>query len=347
MSGILISTRFAFVMLAGTVSALLILGYLQINNITHPNLFWKSASLGMTDIIMFLTIFIIITLVSWLSNREIEKLLKRAKKSERELKIERDSLEIKVAERTRELKETQMEKMTQIYRFAEFGWLSSGLFHDLINPLNAMSLNMEKVRCQDNNDSVVAETKMYLDKAIAISKRIENFVAAVRRQIARQGKAAIFSLAKEIEQVIEVLAHKAAKANVKIFFSTKAGDVKYFGDAIKFNQIVLNLVANAIDAYALVDPSAGKKRKRDVLVCLREEMGSIILSVEDYGAGIAEDNLNKIFEPFFSTKDSEGMGIGLSMAKRIIEKDFNGLVEVKSELHKGTIFIITIPNKLL
>jgi signal transduction histidine kinase len=346
MAGILINARFAFIVTFIIFLTIAIIGHLQRVGVIVVNDYWRTASWGMADTIIVAVMFAVVATVSWLSNREIERSLARAHKSEADLKAERDNLEIKVEERTRELKEMQAEKMTQVYRFAEFGRLSSGLFHDLINPLNAVSLNMERVRCQNNNGGTLAETKEYLDRAISASKKMEEFVIAVRKQLTKQGNEAMFSVMNEVKQVVEVLSYKALKNNVKIVFSPPDNDIEIFGDAIKFNQVALNLITNAIDAYAAdkdIEKDPDRKDRR-IIVSLKEEKDSIVLSVQDHGMGISEEHLNKIFEPFFTTKRS-GMGIGLSMVKRIVEKDLGGIVKVESEVRKGATFTILIPKK--
>lgn len=313
-SGILISARFAFLMTFIISLAVFVIGHLQFNNIIIPDFSWKNEVFKFVDIIMLTIIFGIIATVSWLSNREIEKSLARARRSEAELKKERDSLEVTVEARTRELKETQAEKMTQLYRFAEFGRLSSGLFHDLINPLTAVSLNIEKVKN-------AGETKQYVDKAIVAAKKMEDMVSAVRKQLSRQEIKTFFSINEEIKQTIEILSYKILRAHVNIRFLAD-NEIKTYGDAIKFNQIALNLIINAIDAYNV----AG-----EVAVFLNKKNGMVILEVKDKGIGISEENKSKLFEPFFTTK-KEGyrLGIGLSIIKRIVEKDFGGSIEVAS-----------------
>jgi len=339
MSGILISSRFAFASTLIASLVLLLINYLHVNSFVTPNTYWKADSAGIADVIMFGIIFGIIATVSWLSNNQIEKSLARARKSEADLKDERDSLEVKVEQRTKELKEVQAEKMTQLYRFAEFGRISSGLFHDLINPLNAVSLNLGKT------DGTPEETKEYVGNAVRAAKKLEDLVVAVRKQLAREETKTLFLAEQEIKHVIEVLSHKAQQANVDLRFVPRS-DIKMFGDAIKFNQVVLNLVANGIDACMpptaeLVPISPGD---RWVKISLIEEPETIIMVVEDNGVGIPEQHMDKIFEPFFTTKiNGQGIGIGLSMAKRIVEKDFGGLLSAKSEAGKGASFKVSLP----
>jgi signal transduction histidine kinase len=336
MTSVLINTFSGMVVTFIIALVLVVLTYLQENGIVIPNLYWTQDTVPkMDDAITTVITFCIIMLISWLSNREIEKSLKRARRSERELKIERDSLEIKVEERTSELKKTQMEKMAQLYRFAEFGRLSSGLFHDLVNPLTALSLNLGQVK--DETNSKVREAKSYLGKAIKTTKRMEDFVIAVRKQIQKQETSINFSLTEEIIQCIQVFSYKARKANVEIIFNPLE-NISTYGDAIKFSQVVMNLVSNSIDACEMSKDN-NKKKKVEIVLWKKNKMA--YLTIEDNGSGIKEENLEKVWDPFFTTKGfDKGTGIGLSSTKNIIEKIFNGHISINTEVGKGTKFKI-------
>lgn len=353
MSGVLISTRFAFLMTFITILVIFSVGFLQINAITPPQSYWRRELLTMANVAFISALFFIISTVSWLSNREIEKSLKRARASEAALKKERDSLEVTVEMRTRELKDAQAEKMAQLYRFAELGRLSSGLFHDLVNYLTAVSLNMEKVNTEYMSSNATSDTKTYIEKAVLATRKMENFVVTVRKQLAQQKDNKVFSLNEEIQDVLDVLSYKARKFDISLGFSSDH-PASLLGDALKFNQIVLNLVTNAIDAYIperQVDaPEKAflemNHRKHEVRVSLHEKGENIILSIKDYGMGIPEAHIEKIFEPFFTTKVSEqGIGLGLSLTKRIVEKDFGGTIRVESKVGVGTEFVIQLPKK--
>lgn len=341
MSGILLGSRVGFGVTVLSSFLITLVAYLHTSEIINPISYWKAEKFKVSDTLVVSIIFLIIAAVSWLSNREIQKSLSRVRESEAELKKERDSLEMKVEARTKELKEVQVEKMTQLYRFAEFGRISSGLFHDLINPLNAVSLNLGKT------DGTVEETKEYVANAVRAAKKLEDLVVAVRKQLAREETRALFLVEEEINHVIEVLSHKAQGASVELRFTPRT-DIQMFGDAIKFNQVVLNLVVNGIDACMpptteLVPVSIAD---RWVQISLIEEPETIIMVVEDNGVGIPEHHLDKIFEPFFTTKiNGRGIGIGLSMARRIVEKDFGGLLVAKSEAGRGASFKVSLPMR--
>ncbi len=338
-TGILMGTKFAFISAVIVILTISITGYFQISSVMPIKSYWRSEVTTIPDLIFFVIIFLIIATVSWLSNREIEKSLIRARKSEAELKIERDNLEITVEERTREIKEMQLEKMGQLYRFAEFGKLSSGLFHDLTNPLTAVSLNMELVKNTAGDD---LKSEAYLDRALTATRKMEGFIASVRKQISRQENKDVFSLNTEIQQVIEILSFKTAQAKVKIHFAP-AAEITTYGDNIQFSQVALNLIGNAIDSYHDYEGS----KEREVIVSLTKHGNTIHFMVKDYGAGISEENKKKIFEPFFTTKDPKrGTGIGLSLIQGIIEKDFEGTITVESAVGSGSTFSVYIPHRV-
>lgn len=355
-SGILISTRFAFITTITIAFTMIALDYLQKSQIVRMSRYWRDEPWTQIDSVMVIIIFLVIATVSWLSNREIEKALARARKSEAELKEERDSLEITVEKRTKELMEEQAEKMTQLYRFAEFGRISSSMFHDLINPLNAVSLNVEKLKNRivggmPSEAALSAEASAQaLDcvaRAVSAAKRMEHLVAVVRKQLAREENKANFSLKEEIEGVISMLSHKAQKAGVTMRFLCK-NDIALFGDAMRFNQIALNLITNAIDSYQ--DASIGQN-KREVIISLHKKDDTAIVSVKDEGVGVSEECKYKIFEPFFTTKPEKyppadgamGIGLGLSITKRFTEKDFGGDITVVTKKGEGSEFIVHIP----
>ncbi|MFH1175678.1 MAG: hypothetical protein V1698_03075 [bacterium] len=127
-SGILIGAKFSFWVSFFVSVVMLSVCYLQKNDIVKPALFWRSQKTSCGDVIVYIVTFFIIFILSWLSNREIEKSLKRARESEKALKLEKDNLEKRVEEKTRELKNAQLEKMAQLYQFAEFGRIAGGIF---------------------------------------------------------------------------------------------------------------------------------------------------------------------------------------------------------------------------
>ncbi|MCK9578075.1 HAMP domain-containing histidine kinase [bacterium] len=303
--------------------------------IINPDMSWISKYAEIEDIVMFLAFFFIIATISWLSNREIEKSLQRARNSEKELKKERSNLEIRVEERTREIQQLQIEKMTQVYHFAELGRLSSGIFHDLINPLMAISLNIEQIRKTSEKNESLKTIENSINKATIANDKMQKLIESIRKQMSNQDSDEYFLINKEIKDSIEILNYKAKKSNIEVIFNEK-NDLVMFGDSIKFNQIITNIISNSIDSFQ-------NKNTRNIIEITSEKTDKKIeIIIKDNGCGIPDEIQAKIFDPFFTTKKTgKGTGIGLFLVKEIINKHFEGDIVVKSKINKGTAFIIS------
>ena len=109
------------------------------------------------------------------------------------------------------------------------------------------------------------------------------------------------------------------------------------GHSNEFQQVLLSLLSNAKDALLTI-PS-----ERTIVISIEDKNGIYEVSVKDNGTGIPQENLSKIFEPYFTTKkDLNGTGIGLYMSKMVIEKSFNGKIDVDSAIGKGAVFTLTL-----
>lgn len=324
---------------AGLITSILtsltiaILDYLHTIQAIQPNLHWTTRPAG-TSLVTSIFLFMTIALLSWLATREIERSLKRVLDSEAALKRERDSLEVKVAERTKELQQTQAERTAQLYRFAAFGRIASGILHDLINPLTTVSLSLEELKTRRRQSPD-------LERAIEGTDRMQRFIKSLRQQLQDHEEKRLFLLTDEIEQAIDILAYKAKKRNVRVVTDV-AQDITISGSPIKFQQVITNLISNAIDAYS----GMPAKDKRFVTIKAQTQRTTVLLTVHDTGCGIPKESLTTIFEPFYTTKRAEaGTGIGLSIAKEFIESDFKGSIEVHSNPKDGTTFTVILPGK--
>lgn len=318
---------------------MIMLSVAQIQGNIHPNLYWKNETLRLGDTAIIIIILGVIVAVSWLFGQEIEKSLRRARNSESALSKEKDLLELKVAERTREIKKLQAEKINHLYHLAEFGRLSSGIFHDLVNPLTAVNLNLSQIKIEGSNENKLEPASRYLSQAMLAAEKMGDFLSALKKQIRYQSTDSKFNPAQETEEVLKILNYKINKAGVNIK-SRIDKDIYLTGDAAKFSQVAMNLVANAIDAY-----DGRESNSKIIKISLFKKLGKLRLVIKDEAGGIVPENLNKIFTPFFSTKakTGQGLGIGLFSAKHIIEKVFHGRLSVKSQLGVGTMFIAKIP----
>jgi signal transduction histidine kinase len=329
MATILRGTKFGF-FITGLIAAFIIpLWDAQI----HGIIITQVQRLSADDAIVFSVLYFLIMIVAWLYNHEIERSLRRAKNSEQALKEERDSLEVKVVERTEELRRTQLEKVQQLNHLAELGQLSSGLFHDILNLLTALSLRV------DAGDAEGAS----LVNAFNTTKQIERFMQAVRKQIRGTREQELFSLPQGIEHAVQLVHYRANKEHIRIAFNhNPRADIIHFDAPFKFQEIVINLLLNAIESYEGI-PRADS-RARTIKTTIAEKNGTAELSVRDNGCGMAPEIRARIFEPFFTTKSgANGIGIGLSTIKKIIEEDMSGTITVESAPGQGTLFTVTFP----
>jgi signal transduction histidine kinase len=342
LSGVLLGANAVLTSTSLLICFLLITTYFQENGTIKVISYWRNESNEFGDVIAYSIILFVIAIIAWLFCREIKKALIRARKSEAELKEERDALEIKVIERSAQIRSMEMEKISQLYRLAEFGRLSSGIFHDLINPLTAVSLNLEQVRIE--GEQKLLSAKSYLNQAILATNKMENLIISIKKQIQKEGGDCSFPVNKEIQEIIEILSYKSRKANTIIRFETSS-EFNLYGDPIKFSQIISNLLANAIEACEKKENLKNQKNNLIIKISLKQIENNLNITISDPGIGIPRENISKIFDTFFSTKSREGrgLGIGLASTKNIIEKNFQGTIRVESEINNGTKFTITLP----
>ncbi len=334
MTSVLLGTRTSIIFTAFLTIFLAVLDILYKAEVWLPDQSWRAMPFVPLDGVAFTVTFAAIAAVSWLSNREIEKSLLRARKSEAELKIERDSLEVKVEERTHELRQAQDEKLAQLQRFVEFGRLASGLFHDLANPLTAVALNLESL--SHEQIPAAGRAKQHLEQAMKATKSLEHFLATARKQLQTQELQITFDTSRAVEQVAELLSYRAKKGGISIH-TKLPHNVMLLGNPLKFHQIVANILSNAIDAY----DGLHADQRLPITVSLAQDGSFLTLVVQDRGCGMTSETQSRIFEPFFTTKSIEhGMGIGLSSARNIIEKDFHGSISFTSQSGQGTTFTV-------
>lgn len=257
--------------------------------------------------------------------------LNYARRSKTELIKQRDLLESRVAERTNELEKAQLVRLLELQRFAEFGRLNAHLLHDLTNPLTSASLNLQQVGSHESPALLQARKSL---------RQLERYIRTIRKQLSYQNYRAEFSVQREMRQLMAVLKPLAAKAGVCIVVEQKS-PTQLYGDPVRFSQIMANLMANAIDAYANTSISASE---RQVVVTLENTGRYLHITVRDNGKGITALQLPQIFEPFYTTKHGaiRGLGIGLSIVKQYVRDDYKGTICVNSSLTHGTTFTVLL-----
>jgi signal transduction histidine kinase len=342
MTGILINSWAALAVTIAISAVLNGVGYLQLQGIIRLESHWRSEQFTQRDGIEFSLYFLMITAISWLSNREIEQSMHRAFRSERALLAQREQLEQLVEQRTLQLREVQMERIDQLYRFAEFGKMASGFFHDLSTPLATLQLYLDEIEL-GSTQYAIANVQHDIQKAQEVALHMESFTKSMKRQLRESSVRQMFSVPDEIRNVVQIMNHRILTSMTEVTVHCTE-EMHTYGNPLRFHQVILNLVSNSIDAYEQMPLEPNRT------VAIHAEFtdahkSMIEIMVHDNGIGLSEDVAIRIFEPFFSTKsDMTNMGIGLATTKKIVEKDFNGTISVKSSKDDGTTFTIRIPK---
>lgn len=330
-AGVLFTARSALLLMIGIVVLICTITLLQLQGVTHPQLYWQNNAPSFGDIIGYVFIVIVAGIVAWLSNRETDRSLKRARASEAALQQERDRLEEKVIQRTQELEDLQLQRLLEIQPFAEFGRIGANLVHEIANPLTAASLHVQEL-----NKSEASKPLLQVQRNLV---QLERYLLAARKQIKRQSDLREFNIGVEVRQVVRLLTNRSRKAGVSVQVA-KIPSMKVYGDTVKFSQVIANLLANAIDAAEL----AADEDKRVAIVVTQAKQRAVI-AITDFGKGIPADTIEHLFKPFYTTKSSErgGLGIGLALVKQYVTHDFKGSIAVSSDTINGTTFTVHIP----
>jgi two-component system C4-dicarboxylate transport sensor histidine kinase DctB len=231
---------------------------------------------------------------------------------------------IKRSRRTASLQELQ--------RLAEFGRLSATLLHEISNPLTTALIYLDQL--DDKISPNVREAK----RSIRLLRR---YVEAARQQVRQESKLTDFNLRQQVNQLKRVVVPIARRANAQLIIES-IPDCQIYGDPVKFQQVLANLIVNAVEAY---NQDEAPYLDKPVRVRLISEEHSLTIEIHDWGQGIGPLQLTRVFDPFYTTKTSagHGLGIGLAIVKQYVTVDFGGTISVKSSRRQGTVFTIQLP----
>lgn len=232
---------------------------------------------------------------------------------------------------------TQIKKLQKELREKEnlalIGEVVSSIAHSLSNPLNIISGNADYLLLsKKDGEDEQEELKTIIEETTRITKSIRHLLNFSRPINVEKSEN---DINKTVDDVISKAKFITGKKDISIKkISLKdIPCIKY--DKAQIEEVILNLVTNSIQAIG----ASG-----EITINTSAKNGFVEVSVADNGAGIAKNNLEKVFLPFFSSKEyGKGTGLGLSIAKRIIN-EHNGVISVSSAAGKGTTFTIKLPK---
>jgi len=227
------------------------------------------------------------------------------------------------------------ERLNHAERAAVIGRLTQSVAHEIRNPLNVINLSIDHVN------------KKYAPEDAARREKFTQLLSSMKDEIERlkhlvndllnYGRPARYAvepidMRQLIEETLSLLRQQADIQGVAVTIDEASGPATVRGDRERLKSFVSNLAINALQAM----PAGGHLTAR-----VARHNGQVEVKISDTGVGISEESLGKIFEPYFSTKQS-GFGLGLAVTRKIIE-EHHGRITVESQLQRGTTFTVTLP----
>jgi signal transduction histidine kinase len=301
--------------------------------------------------------------------QEAQRELAERKRAEEALKEYSERLEEMVEQRTKELRDAQ-EQLIRAERLAAISQLGASVCHELGNPLGVINNSVYYLSTMLGDvDGKAKKHLKIMEREIARAKKITSDLLSLT-----EGKKPTLQKIQINTIVQGALSHTPALDTVTVITDLGGDLPPVMADPDQIEQVFTNLILNAVQAMtsssprpdnfgesgraarpevsdesrsrmSSVEPLSQSVKKTDggrLEIVTRVEDGFIVAEFKDNGHGIPEENLEKIFEPLFTTK-ARGIGLGLALSKKIIEAH-GGSIEVEREAEKGTTFRVKFPN---
>ncbi len=234
-----------------------------------------------------------------------------------------------------------LQRFVQEDRLVTLGRLVASVCHEINNPISSIATFNKLILTHIRENSLppegLAAFARYLDisvrEALRCGKIVNNLLTFARQKGVASRH---FDLVELIQTILLLLGHTMTKSNVKAVLELPPAPFSIYGDYAQIQQCLMNLISNAVEAM----PGGGTLK---ISAGRENPSGQVRIEIDDTGTGIAADDLQRIFEPFFSTKtDGKGVGLGLSMVYGIV-REHGGTVTVDSQVGRGTTFHLTLP----
>lgn len=257
---------------------------------------------------------------------------------------------VRKMERTDAEKELLNQQLIGASRLAELGEMAAGFAHEINNPLQIISAELALIRelqaemtetGSPQDDASVDEINDSIDQIKTQIDRCSRITASILK-FGRQGesKPAPMDLTATVPEIVRMVQKKAEVHGIRLQRDLPDSPVDVLADASRLQQVLLNLLNNAMDA---VIQRHGTEGGAISVRLASENNGTALIEIGDNGIGIAPENIKKVFTPFFTTKPvGQGTGLGLSVCYGII-RQMGGKMEVSSTVDQGTEFSIMLP----
>lgn len=257
--------------------------------------------------------------------------------------ILRDITERRQSERTLIEKNEALASMTQqlwqASKLATMGELAASIAHELNNPLATIALRVETLGANfDADDPKQHAIRIISGEVDRMASLVGNLLQFSRRS---QPQLSTLDIREELDRAIDLIHYHLRGRHVKVVKEFDDAVSPFIGDRQQLRQVFLNLITNASDSM----PDGGTLTIRVYPAPQALDIGGVVVEFIDTGIGIPDDELQKIWEPFFTTKpEGKGTGLGLPICRRTVE-ELRGRIDVESEIARGTTIRITLPAR--
>jgi two-component system sensor kinase FixL len=229
-------------------------------------------------------------------------------------------------------------ELAHVARISTMGQLATALAHELNQPLTAILANAQTVQEWLATPSPdLAEVRETMDDIITEDVRASEVIRRMRGLLKKgELRSDPVDFNEVVREVTRLIANDALLRGASVELDLSPALPRVRGDAVQFQQVLLNLLVNGL--HAVAEEPAPRRR---VIVRTASRDGGVEVSVQDTGKGIAESDLQQVFAPFFSTK-GEGLGVGLSISRSIVET-YGGRIWAENDPDGGAIFRVRVP----
>ncbi len=247
-----------------------------------------------------------------------------------------NTMVVRLADARRQLEDRHLGEIRRAEHLAALGKMAAGIAHEINNPLagmqNCVRTLLKRTRDEAQRVEYLAMLREGLDRIGRTVGRLLDFARETEPQLD------LTDLSSLLRRCLTLLEHELAARGISVVATTGHRVPTFLADPHQLEQVFLNLLMNAMDAM----PDGGK-----IMVSINQRDGAarpfVEIQITDTGVGIPPEHLSRIFDPFFTTKDvGKGTGLGLSVSYGIV-RGHGGSIEAKSEVGKGSTFVITLP----
>ncbi|MNU39771.1 Sensor histidine kinase TmoS [compost metagenome] len=250
-------------------------------------------------------------------------------------------MDVTAAKSAEEALHRSQSQLAHVTRITILGEMAASIAHEVNQPLAAVTTNAEAgLRWLNREEPNIGEVSSAIQRIMNEAHRASEVIRRIRA-LSRKAEPLYLSInVHEVLQEALMLVRRETRRNrVNIELKSTSDALWVFGDRIQLQQVIINLLLNALQALSCIQP-----RGRRILIQLSTTLNNdVLLCVHDNGPGINAQNFSKLFNPFFTTK-SEGMGMGLSICRSIIESH-GGRIWAESEPGHGAQMYFSLPSQ--